>query len=408
MSNQFILNAFRDILPTESEPFPKELTDYANLLYLTSKSKASLTPQFEVARYHICCYLSAEKFATEFELAEPSVNKIPVPQRKIRSLVNEFKRSLINGGRQSAPTTPKKRRAESQLATPQSSGKKKLVSSYDSVRSNAKHLHSPLTPASTPQKHGRIQKRLEHGDSDIEDDKEEPTYDNPYVTPTSTPSKKRITSITKPKTSSIKDKLQMAANEKDEDDIEEEQWQDVPMKKEKIAKQKPKSKVGKTDGSTGTITTAHLVSFCNRFYLPEEITKNILKTFQDYHYRIRNSWGLLCGLVSIAYLRMNSERVESQLGFKSKFYKNLQLLQNGKLKFEELTNWIKLVENLCGHEKWIRDLDDLYNLKSESQLPFGIPSLNSFISADTCYFSNRMADEYETWVEKISRGRAIE
>lgn len=348
MSTAFIKNAIRDVVPTLEEPYPEELIEYANSLYALSKIRQALNPKYEVARYHLCCYLTVEKLCGRLNLPDPVDDKIPIPNRKVRSAIVDFKRGLtVNSA--TPPQTPRKRRrrrAEHQLLTPPSTGKRN-------------HTRETFK------------------------------YTNPYLTPSKTPSSKTpIIDIDSPKYmgsgKSMRERLRAAASESDE-----------PPRKKRTYTKSPHKAHSK---SKLQISTAMLVSFCNRFYIPESTTRNILNTFQIYHARIKQPWGLLCGLVAISYSDLNHDLMNSRIGFKSKLYEQLQILQTGGLSMDDIVMWVRIVENLCSEEPWLKHLKKLTEEAEGKRKVLGIPSLTSFLDSSVCYHSVESASNYKSWV----------
>ncbi|VEU23406.1 DEKNAAC104634 [Brettanomyces naardenensis] len=353
MSSQFIVNSLRDIVPTLEEPYPRELIDYANSLYSLSKVKQALNPHFEVARYHLCSYLTVEKFRGRLLLPEPTSIKIPIPGRKLRSVILDFRKSMMR------PSS------------------------------------SPETPPSTPRKRRRRQKQFPTPSSKSFKRQALGESGNPYLTPDSTPSSRGIINLDSKEFSPIKGKknLQMELLAAAAEDAHDE------VRTPKRRGRKPGQTVTISKGPV--ISTALLVSFCNRFYIQEDTTRKILKTFKEFHLRVKNPWGLLCGLVAISFICLNRDLINNKIGYKSKLYQNLQILQTGGLKMEEIGEWVKIVESLCAEEPWIKELEELPGGKNYRRSVFGIPSLGSFISSSVSYHSVQMDSAYREWLSGI-------
>ncbi|GME80338.1 unnamed protein product [Ambrosiozyma monospora] len=292
------------------------------------------------------------------------------PKKSANTNTSPRKRALSE-----TPSTPSKRRRGELPMSPQSTSGK---------------VHNPFNSSSTPGSSGRSLRTRTN---------------NQLMTPESTPSKSRVidtptksqpTTPRKRGRPPLKERLLEVANEKNS-------RSSLPSTLKSQRKTKTASSATKSKGQP-MITSAHLVSFCNRFYLPENVTRNILDTYQVYYFKTNNPWGLLCGLVAIAYLRLNTDKIENQIGFKSKFYRTLQTLQNGGLSFSELSNWASLVEKLCAGEKWIRDFYDFDAKNSnDRKVAFGIPSLNSFITPELSYFSPEVDAKCQAWNLKMSK-----
>ena len=363
MSTQFIINAIRDILPTLQEPYPKELVEYTNSLYSLSKVKQVLNPQYEIARYHLCCYLTVEKFRSRLSLPEPMFEKIPIPGRKLRSVMLEFKGGLTKRKETASQVTPRKRRRRyDQLPTPRSTGKR---------------THRSPTKASF----------------------------NPYLTPESARSSKHSQIIDidsndfKPKSGkSMRARLMAAAQETSQSESGAQR-----SVKRKITRSPKKLTTRRSTGTKREITTALLISFCNRFYIPEDTTKNIMDTYRTYHLRIRNPWGLLCGLTAVAFICLNSDIVNNKIGVRSKLYRTLQKYQSGGLTIDNIKEWTHIVQTLCSEEPWIKILQERNGTGNEMQKFHGIPSLTTFIGQDVCYNSNEASKSYNNWLKELQQ-----
>ncbi len=362
MSTQFIINAIRDILPTLQEPYPKELVEYTNSLYSLSKIKQVLNPQYEIARYHLCCYLTVEKFRSRLSLPEPTFEKIPIPERKLRSVMLEFKGGLLKKSEVMSPMTPRKRkRRYDQLPTPQSSGKR-------THRSPTKVLFNPyLTPES-----GKASKTNEIIDIDSKDFKLKSGRN-------------------------MRARLMAAAQE-----TQPSEPSTPRSTKRRVRRSLNRLSPHRVSAAKREITTALLISFCNRLYIPENTTGDIMNTYKAYRLRIRNPWGLLCGLTAIAFICLNADIVNNTIGVKSKLYQTLQRYQSGALTIDNIKEWTHIVQTLCAEEPWIKKLQQKGNENNKPEL-HGIPSLTSFIGEDVCYNSLESTKSYNNWLQELRK-----
>lgn len=367
MTTKLISNAIRDIIPTHPEPYPKELIDYSSSLYSSSKTRnCILKNQYELARYHICVYLTIEKFEKRLDLPEPIVDKIPIPRNLIRKTVLEFKKNLnlsSNGHGHGVTPSPSPRK----------------IAILEKVKENSKKsdgsghgIGSLMTP---PTK--RIRKL-----NDIESDSGEDNNDisdEYYSSDDSYTPKSRQTQLMTPNSSpskNLKSKLLSAGSTK--------------------PKKRQMKKLTSCNSTTTSISTPLLISFCNRFDIPSDITKSILKTYANYYNRIKNPWGLLCGLVAVVYFKLNKDDIDNKLGFKIEFLSKLQLQQNGGLSQSDLQKWLKLINNLINSEKWFRDLD-ISSVNNKIEIPISLNSSTSMIDFNTMYFSPIYNEEFENW-----------
>lgn len=365
MTTKLISNAIRDIIPTHPEPYPKELISYSSSLYSSSKTRnCILKNQYEIARYHICVYLTIEKFEKRLDLPEPIVDKIPIPRNLIRKTVLEFKKKLnLNNNITNVNSLPSPRKIAILEKIKENSKKSNDISGIGSL----------MTP---PTKRIRKLSDIE-SDDDISD--EDYSSDDSYTPRKKTNKLQLITPNSSP-SKNLKLKLQSSS---------------VKPKKRQI-KKLTTSTTTTTTTTTNNISTPLLISFCNRFNIPSDITKSILKTYTNYYNRIKNPWGLLCGLVSVVYFKLNKDEIDNKLGFKIEFLLNLQKQQNGGLSKLDLQKWIKLINNLINSEKWFRDLD-ISSINNKIEIPISLNSSTSMIDFNTMYFSPIYNQEFENW-----------
>lgn len=326
------------------------MVNYANSLYSSSKMTLPLAATEDIARYHLCCYVVIENFQSLYNLPDPFQTKIPLPGRRLNTLLGTF-RSLFAVMLES---TPRANRIVDtlQLQTPQTTPQvayakstpshideviNRKIQSIDSTRRSLKdQLTSLGSPPATPKKTPRAQKALQTSPA-------------------------------------------------------------------KLAPYRSRTKV--------VITTPLLISFCNKFYIPEHITLHILQTYKLYRNIVTNSWGLLVGLVGISYLKLNKDEIHRKIGLKNSLFDTLHRSQQGGLSLQEVKTFIREVTRMVAKQKWIKEakFED-----SETQLDtvdidgFLNPDdplnpLSSFLDFSVAYITLKDSPNVEKWVKKIKR-----
>lgn len=120
MSQIPIKSAINDIAPGIEPSALPQLTSFCERLYNISKGK-SLNKN-EIVRYHICAYLTIEKYLHNLNLPDPQINKIPLPSKTSIKLINEFRGYLNEISGTSSPRSPL-----SLVSTPLSQKRSKAV-----------------------------------------------------------------------------------------------------------------------------------------------------------------------------------------------------------------------------------------------------------------------------------------
>jgi hypothetical protein len=358
MSNLFLKSAIRDIIPTHPEPYPNEILNYANSLYTSSKMSLPLNEE-EIGRYHLCCFVVIEYFQEKYSISDLFTNKIPIKGKKFTNLLSNF-RNLLS--QLLLSTTPKSNRIINlnYLQTPESCGLSKSTESYiDQIRQSKLETIDDIKKS--------LREKLLNESSTIE-----------LATPPSTPQKfNRLTSSTMKSSKSLK-------------------------KNSKLSPYKSRTKI--------LITTSILITFCNKFYIPEHITKHILQTFKLYKNIINNSWGLLVGLVGISYIRLNNKRIKSNLNLKNCLFENLHKSQHGGLSYQDIKIYIKEISRMILNQKWIKEINfeinDDYNFHNEytnkKMDDYALNSLTSFIDSSNELISMKDSKYVESWIKKIN------
>lgn len=366
MSNLFITSAIRDIIPTTPEPYPSEIISYANSLYVSSKLTFPLSGDEEAGRYHLCCFVTIEYFQNMYNLPDPFQNKIPIPRRKAAALLQRF-RTLFST---MIASTPMAKRIVDIAALPTPS-----TGSSTQTDASSKLNFSPSTQsyidkvrASKYNTLDSVKKSLRNALMDEENSTTNDVLQTPPSTPRKTPRKaKRIENATPVKLSPYKSRTRVV------------------------------------------ITTPILVSFCNKFYIPEHITQHILQTFKLYQHVVTNSWGLLVGLVGISYLQLNKKEVKQRIGLRSRLIETLHRIQQGGLSDIEVKRYIREVARMISKSKWIKEAhyaDEEAIIDAgdgAAEQDFALSSLGSFLDSSVEYVTMKDTDQVERWVRSIRR-----
>ena len=344
----------------QQAPYPHEIISYANSLYTTSKITLPLSADEETSRYHLSCFVVIESFKSEYNLPDPFRNKIPInTNKKLNLLLNSF-RNTFNSMIESTPRS--NRTVDIQMNTPPSSGKylKSTPSHIDSIRAL---------------KYNKIDQVKKSLFKDLKNS----INDGITMSPPQTPkNKNRISKDTK------------------------------------LSPYKSRTKI--------VITTPILVTFCNKFYIPEHLTSNILRTFKLYQHVVMNSWGLLVGLVGITYLQLNRQELSKHLGGKSRLINLLHISQQGGLSNFEVKEYIREVARLISTQSWIKnakyedydddnDDNDAVNENNTNEKNTNdnnkelynkiYPSLTCFITPSVQYYSMRKSPQIEQWMKHL-------
>ncbi|CAH6720396.1 hypothetical protein CLIB1444_03S10968 [[Candida] jaroonii] len=173
MSQIPIKSAINDIAPGIEPSTLPQLTSFCERLYNISKGK-SLNKN-EIVRYHICAYLTIEKYLHSLNLPDPQINKIPLPSKTTIKLINEFRGYLNEISGSSSPRSPLS-----------------LVSTPLSQRRTNK------TTITTPSRSSPLKKLQALAAESESDANEEIDEDNPFLTKKSSPKKSPTKSPRKP------------------------------------------------------------------------------------------------------------------------------------------------------------------------------------------------------------------
>lgn len=331
----------------------------------------SLPNRADIARYHLCAYLGALRCQQRFSLPDPLPQKIPVQPKLLNKLLQDLEEKVTPAIR-SPSSTPTKQRILN-LPLPQKGSAPKISSPLKKLQSlkddktpeKAFDMESPFNPAKKPLK-----------------------TESPFTTP----SKRKLDS-------------------------------DITTSKQNSSPKTPKTLKSIT-ASPNTpryirqLSIADIVSFANNFYIPAQVTPQLVESFmaQRHKFLKKNEWLLACGLVHAAYVRINSKLLERTIGKKTELQDQLFQYQKGGLMKLNMVMWINIIEESVKSEPWIVDLELKYvhnnwsaedNSKTreiEGKLGKGYEILEQFGSMmNPSYMFDKPSQEkyYQRWTARV-------
>lgn len=328
MSHQ-TAKALTDVVPGHQGLFPAVVVKFTDALYNLSVQKKPVLPQnSEVARQHICAYLAAEKYHERLDMATPSLNMIPVPPKVATRVIDEFRNSLM--GELSTPSS-------SPASTPR--GKRTINAGSGGFRSPVTPSGASTSPSGSPR---RAMSATPHRSSPLKRLRESQNDDE--ISPKRTQKNLRdVDSPFNPKT-------------KDAALLERELESPTPPILDDAA-YKAQYRSEKRQLSLG-----EFVSMCNHFYIPADITAQMLQTFvaQRHRFAKKSEWLLACGMVHAAYVRINHRLLRLKMGARSLFQNQLLQYQVGGLARWNMLLWCNIVDNTLKDEPWISTIENTY------------------------------------------------
>lgn len=339
MSSKLIRNALSEVIPSfQAEP-PLVLINYIDSLYSLSTMKLPLKQQEEVARYHLCAVVAVERMLEKHNLPHPEIDQIPVAPLVAKRLIVEIRDMVNNKG--GSPTKSRMLSpVKSRVSTPRTNRKSAVSTPTSSA--TRKLFQDPKTP--TPSAEGTPTRRSRgRPPGALNRTTLEKMGQSPFqtastikvITPFLSPNKKKF------------------------------------------------------------ISTPELISFCNKFQLPQQVTANVLHTFSEYHNRIKHEWALLCGLVALVYTIMHHDLINRKPSVKADFFDKLHSLQNGALLRQSLSEWINLIHEFFKDVKWVKQLKFEYGYFSNSNIE--IPSMGNMLLVNPIL---QPEDEYQAWKQR--------
>lgn len=354
-----VKSALKDVSSELPDPPPPQLVSYCDRLYGQTLQKP-LNKALEIGRYHVCAYLTVEKYMDKFDLPIPEYTRIPMPPKMAYKTINEFRNYLDDV--KSASSTPKKRKLQ------------------ESPASNSKYY----SPQSSPTKYG----------SPLKLNKVSPVKSSPTK---SSPLKKRLESLAEPETEGT-DGSEIAS------DI-----QDSESNPFLADDPRPKPK------TSTPLTIPRLIQTCNRFYIPPPITVHIIQSFLDQKHKFikKNTWYLALGLIYAASLRINHRIASTKPDYNDMLLSQFIRQEHG-LKRPNLSYWCGTINNAVQYDPWILEIEDIYKYgikleaKRQKELDAKLgpgykiyDNLGAMVNSHSDLSSKSQEDYYNTWTSSV-------
>ncbi|OBA23576.1 origin recognition complex, subunit 6 [Metschnikowia bicuspidata var. bicuspidata NRRL YB-4993] len=358
MNRSHIQQSLKDIVPNFAGAYPPALLSYIDSVYQLSLQKLPILPhKADVARYHLCTYLTVERYQQKFSLPTPNLQKVPVQPKFLEKLLDDIQDKVM-----------------SSMSTPASTPKKLFA---DEMLPSKKR---PFTPTvGSPLR--KLQKLL-----GIQDEPPQKAVESPFNTPLKSLATSPTRDIFKtPRTSPAKNP------------------QTCSPSSSRYLKQ---------------LSIPDFVSFANNFYIPASVTPHLLEMFVAERYKFvrRNEWLLACGLIHAAYVRINDKLFKNTIGKKSEFQDQLFQYQKGNLMKKVMIEWINRVEESVKGQPWALDLELKYvhndwtvedttrEKEIEAKLGKGweiVRGLGSFIDPSVMFDKPSQIEYYNTWARRL-------
>lgn len=345
MSSGVIGSAIKAFLPSVETP-QQSFIQICQTIYSSSKVSIPLPQLYEISRVYLAVFVAIIHYQDTYKFDDPIIGKIPIPKSKVRSYISQFS-AVITG----EPSTPTHERIVDALATPKTSGKGRVNKTPSSKAKLIVQTESSVKRSLTNQ---LIAESTYSGSNEIP---------NAFMTPPSTPRKRG------------------RPPKQDSDSLNSPQ----PRKSKKL------------------LTSHELVTFCNRFYIPEHLTQKLLLMYHKYRANQGSSWGFLVGLVGVVYYKLNIVEITEKLGLWTKVIKNLHRWQNGGLTHKEVDHWVSKVTALYGEVKWIREAEyENTHMTHKVTLQESVfSSLGSFTN-NPDYLSEKATINWVNWCKEMA------
>ncbi|AET41485.1 origin recognition complex subunit 6 Ecym_8200 [Eremothecium cymbalariae DBVPG len=337
-----------------NEGILKKMTSTTTTLYNVSLKKVMLKQPEEIARYHICAYLAAEKLSEKYDPGLAYYNeKIPLEPKKLVKVLGIFKQSLW----QSSPVknlswsvSPKKDRMGTKSQRFTSMDPKELQDQLFGTPIKPRTERQPLSrtvdlspskPRSPNKNNTRRKLAFEEDDeealsplsptktprrsifrNDVEPDPEESDFESPVKSPFKSPSKSASSSPRKKRG-------------------EYNQWNMLCKKYYRI-------------------TPEGIVGLCNQFEIPSKVTFLILDCFGLHATYLVYPAQLVCGLIMLCCFTIyNRKRANNPSIDDFLLQKMCALMRSNDT--NDVLEAIKITKELMDGEKWYRDLKIEYD-----------------------------------------------
>lgn len=360
-----VKSAIKDVAPGIPEPLPVSLVSYCERLYGKSLAKP-LNKASESARYHLCAYLSVEKYASQYNLPSPQFQRIPLHPKICLKLIDDF-RDYIELVK-SASSSPQK------------------------IRPPLKPLNISAVNPQTPSK-----LNFSPGDS--------PFLDTPNsMSPTPRSKRAQSTDATPVRSSPLK-KLRAVKETTDDE------FTDVPESPFLTPNFKAVKPYSITESS---ITIPELIQLCNTFFVPGYITVHIIQEFINQRHRFvkKSDWYLAFGLIYSAYIRINHKLVKDKPDCVNALIQQFQRMRK-QLRKNSIEYWCSIINEGVSKSQWIIDIEHTFMLgvkkdqhKQELEHKLG-PNQKKFevtgmmVNSYSDLMSPSQESYYNTWTSNV-------
>lgn len=368
----------------------KKVASTTATLYNVSVSKVMLKNSEELARCHICALIAFQKLAEKYDNDLPySQEKIPLPPDQVSKLVNIFKRNIW-------PHSPQKD-TEGQLLkfddTASPSVRKSAVKNARFTGIDPKSLQEQLfqTPSKSRTKSG-IQPLKNVDLSPSKGSRASVRRKLVFEADTENGLPLPILATPKNKTDMINIPQVFGSVEDDpESPLRQSPFRDSPSK----YTPSPRKKRGKYNEWNMLYkkyyrpSTAELVTLCNEFELPEEVTATIISEFNNNATYLAYPTQLVCGLVLLCSFVVFNQQRNQDSTIDNKLMKKMAA-QMRTTNDEDIMEAIKITKELIDGEKWYREL----------RVKFDYYDGSDFDNAIAVRIGSMLQDEYEVVSEE--------
>lgn len=357
MSKQQLVQSLKDVIPTYSGAFPPQLLSYVDYIYQLSLQKIPVLPnRGEVARYHLCAYIGAERCRDRFNLPVPLQQKIPVQPKVASKLLDDITENVV-------------------LKSPSSSPRKRPHPSTPSRHESVPKIGSPL------------KNLLVAG---------EKTSESPFL------SKSAVESPFMAKLASTEAKTPSQS----------------PVKTPRKLQKSSVPSTPNSPRYLRHLSIADMISFANNFYIPASVTPHIVECFvaEKHKFTKKNEWLLACGLIYAAYTRINHRLIANTIGKKAELQDQLFQYQKGGLMKRNMVTWLHIIEESVKADEWVVDLELKYvhnnwsvedttaEKEIEAKLGRGselLMAFGSMVNASTMFDKESQQIYYDTWTTRL-------
>lgn len=357
MNKTQALDSLKDIVFSYNDEILDKLTKFTEALYQLSLQKIpNLNSKHEVARYHVCAFLAAEKYSRILGLKETNMSNIPVVPNVLKKLIINFRERLINNVDICFFNTKKKQERENKniLET------EKIQTPFFTPLNTTEGLNkdtdnyvfeTPIKQNNNNNENDSIKKGNDLRSSDCS------TMKNPkgFYTPT--------------------------------------------------LKSKNKKK---------NISVIEFIAFAYEFKIPCDKISVMTKFFlANKHRTHKNSdWSLACGIIYSFYKKLNIKEMHKKMDAESSLINRLFQYQKGGLMKSDIKLWCSIVDewvnqslgffnfehDLCDSEDYLKIKENEKRIGSHWEL---FKKSGAMLSGDTIYDSYSQKKYYKFWSKKI-------